>query len=96
MPLLPSLKSICFSLRPSPLQAEPGGPDRGTESPGMSAQWEEGAASGQTQAGRMTGPHRMSHPGPASAWGFVWSEEVLASRELPCQPLTITVILGLP
>lgn len=90
------LKSIRFPLRPSPPQAEPGSPHRGTESAGMRARWEEGAASGQTQAGRMAGPHRVSHPGPASAWGCVWSEEVLASRELPCQPLTITVILGLP
>ena len=37
VPLLPGLKSIRFSLRPSPPQAEPGGPDRRTESPGMSA-----------------------------------------------------------
>lgn len=96
MPLLPGLKSIRFSLRPSPPQAEQGSPDRGAESTGVSAHWEEGAAPGQTQAGRMSGPYRMSPPGPASAWGPVWSEEVLASQELPCQPLMITVILGLP
>lgn len=72
MPLLPGLKSIHFSLRPSPPQAEPGSPDRGAESTGVSAHWEEGAASSQTQAGRMSGPHRMSplaQPQPGAVCG---------------------------
>lgn len=59
----PLSSSLC-PLLPEPLTPA-AGPGSSQRRDRLSAPWEEGAASGQTQAGRMTGPQSLSHPGPA-------------------------------